>query len=336
MTDHAIATQRRTSAMERYLGAETRLWQHYGSVPRERFVDIARPRARLRVLEAGTGAPVLFLHGTVGPGSWPSLVAGMSGFRCLLLDRPGWGLSTPVEYPRGGYRPYVADLLAALLDSLDIDRVDVVGGSIGDLWALSLAEHHPDRVARVALLGGGPLAPAVPVPPFIRVVSSPIGAIIVRLPVSQDRVRSIVRDSGHGPSLDAGRIPDAFIAWRVANDTQTLAMRHERAMVRRVVDGSAYRPGILFDDDALRLIDAPVLHVFGTADKTGDAGIWQALTTTLPNGSLALIQGAGHMPWFDEPTRVAELVEGFLARSASDPAPLEAAYAGRSRSAGPM
>ncbi len=336
MTDHAIATQRRTSAIERYLAAETRLWQHYGLVPRERFVEIARPRARLRLLEAGAGSPVLFLHGTVGPGSWPSMVAGLPGFRCLVLDRPGWGLSTPVEYPSGGYRAYVADLLAALLDSLDIDRADVVGGSIGDLWALSLTEHHPDRVGRVALLGGGPLVPAVPVPPFIRIVTSPIGAIIVRLPVSPDRVRSILRDSGHGASLDAGRIPDAFIEWRVANDTATMSMRHERTMARRVVDGSAYRAGITFDVDALRAIEVPVLLVYGSTDGTGDAGIWQAFTTALPNGSLALIEGAGHMPWFDEPARVAALVSGFLARPAIESTQLESAYAGRSRSAGPM
>ena len=144
MTDQAIAVPRRTSAMERYLAAETRLWQHYGLLPGERFVEIARPRARLRVLEAdrerqccSSTAPSVRDRGR----RWSR---GMPGFRCLLLDRPGWGLSTPVDYPRGGYRQFVADLLAALLDSLDIDRVDVVGGSIGDVWALSLAEHHPD------------------------------------------------------------------------------------------------------------------------------------------------------------------------------------------------
>ncbi len=330
MTDHAIAAPRRTSAMERYLAAETRLWQHYGLAPQERFVEITRPGAQLRVLEAGSGPPVLFIHGTVGPGSWPSLVAGLPGFRSLMLDRPGWGLSTPVEFPRSGYRGFVADLLAALLDGLDIDRIDLVGGSVGDLWALSLAEHHPDRVGRVALLGAGPLAPAVPVPRFIRVVSSPIGAIIVRLPVSPNRVRSILRDGGHGPSLDAGRIPDVFVEWRVANDTQTVAMRHERAMVRRLVDGSAYRAGLLFDDDALRLIDAPVLFVYGTAAESGDADIWRAFTTSLPNGSLELIDGAGNMPWFDDPGRVAALVDGFLVRPAIEAmVPAESASAMR-------
>jgi hypothetical protein len=71
MTDHVIAAPRRTSSIERYLDAETRLWQHYGLAPRYRFVEIARPHARLRVLEVGSGPPVLFIHGTVGPGSWP-------------------------------------------------------------------------------------------------------------------------------------------------------------------------------------------------------------------------------------------------------------------------
>jgi len=305
-------------------------------VPRERFVEIARPRARLRVLEAGSGPSVLFIHGTVGPGSWPSLVAGMPGFRCLVLDRPGWGLSTPVEYPRGGYRAYVADLVARLLDALDLERVDVVGGSIGDLWAISLAEHHPERVGHVALLGGGPLAPAVAVPTFIRIVTSPIGAVIVRLPASADRGRSILRDNGHGPSLDAGRIPDAFIGWRVVSDTATRAMRHERAMARRVVDGRAYRPGITFTTEELEAIDTPVLMVYGTADATGDLDTWRVFTAALANGSLEVVEGAGHMPWFDEPERVAGLVEGFLARPARVSTPPESAYPGRSRSAGPM
>jgi pimeloyl-ACP methyl ester carboxylesterase len=325
MTDQAIATTRRTTAMERYLAAETRLWQHHGSTPRERFVELARPRARLRVLEAGSGPPVLFIHGTVGPGSWPSLVAGLPGFRCLVLDRPGWGLSTPVDYPRDGYRAYAGDLLARSLDALDLERVDIVGGSIGDLWALGLAEHHPERVGRVVLLGGGPLAPAVGIPPFIRVVTSPIGALIVRLPVNADRVRSILRDSGHGPSLDAGRIPDAFVEWRVANDTETTAMRHERAMARQVVDGRAYRAGITFGAAELAAIEAPVLLVYGTADQTGDADTWRAFTSALPNGSLEIIEGAGHMPWFDEPARVTRLVGGFLARPAIESIPAASA-----------
>ena len=110
----------------------------------------------------------------------------------------------------------------ALLDELDIDRVDVVGGSIGDVWALSLAEHHPDRVGRVVLLGGGPhRRRGAACRASSGLFASPIGALIVRLPLSADRLRSILRESGHGASLEDGRIPDEFIEWRLAlaNDT---------------------------------------------------------------------------------------------------------------------
>jgi pimeloyl-ACP methyl ester carboxylesterase len=312
MTDHAIAAPR-PPAMERYLDAETRLWQHHGMAPRNRFVEIARPRARLRVQEVGSGPPVLFIHGTVGPGSWPSLVARMPGFRSLVLDRPGWGLSTPLEYPRGRYRAYVADLAAGLLDGLDIEQVDVVGGSIGDVWALSLAEHHPDRVGRIVLLGGGPIVSEVRVPGVIRALASPIGALMVRLPMSADRLLSILRESGHSDSLEDGRIADEFFEWRMATATDTASMRHERDMVRGIVRGSGWRPGFMFEGVQLSRIEQPTLLIYGTADPTGSIGIWRRVTGALPQGELQLLEGAGHHPWFEDVQQVATRVNGFLA-----------------------
>ena len=86
----------------------------------------------------------------------------------------------------------------------------------------------------------------------------------------------------------------------------------------------------------LARIEEPTLLVYGTADPTGSVDIWRRVTDSLPDGELQVMEGAGHHPWFEDAQGVAERVQGFLARSAGDPAPLEAAYAGRSRSAGPM
>ena len=203
MTDHALTAPWRTSAIERYLDAEARLWQYYGLAPRTRFVEIGWPRrARLRVLEVGSGPPVLFIHGTIGPGSWPSLIAGMPEFRSLVLRSSGVGTqqSSPVEYPRGGY-PVPTSLTRWPGCSMDSTSTGSTWSavSIGDVWALSLAEHHPDRVGRVVLLGGTLLVADVPVPDFIRLIRSPIGALIVGLPMSSDPLRSILRQNGHLP-----------------------------------------------------------------------------------------------------------------------------------------
>jgi 2-hydroxy-6-oxonona-2,4-dienedioate hydrolase len=312
MTSAAIelpATDRRTA---RFLDTERALWAHYGLAPREIFVELDAPRCRLRVLEVGSGEPVLFVHGTVGPGSWASLVRELDGFRALVLDRPGWGLSTPLDFRGADYGRYAGELLCRALDALGLAQAHVVGGSIGDVWALRVAQRHPSRVGRVALLGAGPLVPEAGVPKIIRLIASPAGVVLVRLLNSPSRVRTMLRASGHGASLDAGLIPDVFVDWRASAARETDAMRHERAMVRAIVDGDSYRPGLTFDEDELGDIATPTLMVYGTDDHVGSADVWRRFTGLLPHAELEVVEDAGHMPWLDEPSRVAERLRRFL------------------------
>jgi pimeloyl-ACP methyl ester carboxylesterase len=243
MIDEATATYPAADERsQRYRQAERTLWAHHGLEPTERFIELDAPAVRLRVLEVGSGEPVLFIHGTGGPGSLPSLVSELSGFRCLMLDRPGWGLSSSIDYAQHDYKT-VADLLSRALDGLGVDQAHVIGASIGNNWALRLAQRQPSRVGRIVLLGGSPLVPEIQVPGFIRLLSSPIGAVIVRVPLKPKLVQGQLRQLGHGPSLDAGRIPDAFIECRLALHRETDSMRSERDMVRAAhASGHPKRP----------------------------------------------------------------------------------------------
>ena len=82
----------------RYRQAEERLWQSFGLRPTEQRVRLARIGVTVRVQEIGQGPPILFVHGgSICGTSWAPLVARLSGFRCLLLDRPGCGLSDPLD-----------------------------------------------------------------------------------------------------------------------------------------------------------------------------------------------------------------------------------------------
>jgi pimeloyl-ACP methyl ester carboxylesterase len=314
MASTAIATTPASTRTERYVEAERRLWQHYGLEPDERFLDLDAPAAGLRVLEVGSGEPVLFVHGTVGPGAWPSLIRELPGYRSIILERPGWGMSSAIDFSGPDYGALAAEVLRATLDALEIERAHVIGGSIGNVWALRLAERHPAKVGRIVLMGGGPIVAEAGVPGIIRLLASPAGALMVRLPDKPARVRSILRRSGHGPSLDGGRIPDEFIDWRLAVGRETDSMRHEREMVRAIVRGNSYRPGLIFEDAELAAVRQPTLHVYGTADPVGSVDVWKRVAGVLPSGELRLIEGAGHMPWFDDSTRVAEEVGHFLAR----------------------
>ncbi len=196
-------------------------------------------RRRLRVCacsRSGRASPILFVHGTVGPGAWASLISELRGYRAIVLERPGWGLSSAIDFAGQQYGTLVAEVLRGTLDALGLERAHVVAGSIGNVWALRLAARYPSRVGRIVLMGGGPIVSEVEVPGIIRLLASPAGALIARAFGKPARVRSILRQSGTARASPpaASRTSSSIGArpWAVRPFD-----RHEREMVRAIVTG---------------------------------------------------------------------------------------------------
>lgn len=102
--------------------------------------------------ERGTGEPVLLIMGITAPGSAWELHATFwqERFRCLLPDNRGVGLT---DKPAGPYSSaMMADDFAGLLDALGLERVRVVGCSMGSIIAQQLALRHPQRVRSLVLM----------------------------------------------------------------------------------------------------------------------------------------------------------------------------------------
>jgi 2-hydroxy-6-oxonona-2,4-dienedioate hydrolase len=300
--------------IERYRHAEAALWKHYGLEPAEHFIDLQSPVVRVRVQVVGSGTPILFIHGGVWPGAaFASLIGELSGFRCVVLDRPGCGLSSPLDYSKYPYKTLIAQLLTGVLDAVSIETTHVVGQEVGAAWALGLATAHPSRVDRLVLTGAAPLLHEQPVPTFLKVLASPIGALIVRLPQSSGQARSILRQDGHGASLEAGRIPDAYLDWHVGLMRETATMRNERALIRATLGRGKWRPEVTFEADELAQLQQPMLYVYGTNDPESTVDRVRHVVGLLPAAELHLIEGAGHLPWLDDPGQVGARVSGFLA-----------------------
>jgi pimeloyl-ACP methyl ester carboxylesterase len=266
------------------------------------------------VLDIGFGEPVLFVHGLLGPDAFAPLVRELRDFRCLVLDRPGWGLSTRVDYASSQYGLLVTELLKGVLIGLGVDRAHVVGASVGTLWALRLAAAHAERVDRVVLIGAGPLLDELSVPAWLRLMASPLGALMSRN-TSLETLRSILRQGGHAESLDDGRIPDELLAWRLAASRDTEAMRSERDMLRDSLISwptGRWRTGALFAAPELRAIQQHTLYLHSAADPAGPLDIARRVADLLPHGRLDAIPGQSHEPWLEDPGGVATRVTSFL------------------------
>ena len=154
-----------------------------GSAVRTRWAVDSRG-ARVHLVERGSqasGPPVVLLHGTTAcAGFFVPMLAELDGLHVVAADRPGQGLSDPIELPRAQFRESAVAWTDRLLDTLELRSTALVGHSGGALWALWYTLAHPDRVDRLVLFGP-PTIPGTRCPVPLRVVATPgIGALLAR------------------------------------------------------------------------------------------------------------------------------------------------------------
>jgi 2-hydroxy-6-oxonona-2,4-dienedioate hydrolase len=302
---------------QRYSAAERALWDDAHVDPLEHRVHLPRLDVDVRVLEVGEGPSVLFLHG--GPGAaapiWAYLAARLLDFRCLLLDRPGTGLSEahPLDGP-AAIRNEGEILVADVFDALGVDRGHLVGSSHGSYVALHSAATHPGRVDRTMHLGCPGFVEGMVLRGFDRVVLLPGAArVFGRLPANAKSMRSAMHRLGHRAADDDGKISQSFIEWGVALQRDTATMRNELAtMAGMGTFRRGFYPELTIDRGVLEQVASPTYVLWGDNDPYGDERIARQLVAALPDAQLEMLPSAGHLCWFDEVDRVADRIRSHL------------------------
>jgi pimeloyl-ACP methyl ester carboxylesterase len=117
------------------------------------FHRVKTRRCHMSYLQAGTGDPVICIHGLGGTkGSFlPTVAALADEYRVIAFDLPGFGDSDkPIAVPYDA--EYFADATAAFMDELGIEQAHLIGNSMGGRVALELGFEHHERVNKIALL----------------------------------------------------------------------------------------------------------------------------------------------------------------------------------------
>lgn len=303
-----------------YRAAERRLWDSVGLEPTERRVRLAHLDGEVRVQEIGEGPPVVLIHGASNGGaSWANLVEGLTAFRCIMVDRPGCGLSNPMPGDAGTADvdavKRAADLLLPdLLDALALPTAHVVGTSFGGFFALRAAAAVPDRVRRVVLYSWSMGVPMDHTPLVMRIAGIPgLDQVTGRLPVSRSSAKMMLRQIGLKGAIDSGKFDDTMLDWYVALLQHTPTLRNEiRSTPKVITPIKGLNQAMLFTDEELSRVSSPVHCFWGEDDPNGGAETAERFVDRLPNATLELVADAGHAPWIDEPERAIASTLAFL------------------------
>ncbi|EID10493.1 alpha/beta fold hydrolase [Mycolicibacterium phlei] len=254
-------------------------------------------------LEAGTGAPVLMLHGS-GPGvsalaNWQNNIPTLAQrFRVLAPDIVGFGATERPADIIYSLRTWT-DHVWAFLDAHEIDRVAVVGNSLGGRIALQMATDHPDRISRMVLMG----APGVGMVP-----TDGLKALRAYQP-SREAMRDLLRNYF---AVDPELITDELVETRYAASIADGAHETYRAMF---FDPKHAGSQLGITEDEVRAIATPTLLVHGREDKVVPLSVSITMLDLLPNADLHVFSRCGHWTQIERGAEFSALVSDFLSRN---------------------
>jgi len=305
--------------LDRYRAAERRVWERLDVAPVERRVRLPSG-GDVRVQEIGDGPPVLFFHGgSVAGTSWCDLAAQLSDVRCILIDRPGCGLSDPIVGGRlrmlADVQRYADRLLTDLLDALELERAAVAGTSYGGFFAMRGAAAAPERVEKLIEYSWSMGAPSESAPLTARLAAVPgMSALMARTPMTRRMVRGALRQFGLGRAIDSGAFDDVMLDWAYALLRYTDTMHNElRSSPQVITPIKGQNVDLLLSDDLLSRLTMPALFLWGEHDPNGGAAVAREFVPRLPDARLVLVQGAEHAPWIDDLETCVDHTQRFLA-----------------------
>lgn len=261
---------------------------------------------------AGSGPAILLIHG-IGDNSttWHTVHAKLAQqFTVIAVDLLGHGQSDKprADYSVAAYANGIRDLLSVL----DIERVTVIGHSLGGGVAWQLAYQFPDLVERLVLVGAGGVTKDVNV--LLRLASLPMGGgalALLRLPLILPALQAAGRVLGQAlGSTRLGRdLPDAL---RVLADLpEPKASAAFTRTLRAAVDWRGQMITML--DRCYLMESVPVQIIWGTEDVVLPVShAWMAYSA-VPGSRLEIFERSGHFPFHDDPDRFIDIVEHFIA-----------------------
>ena len=252
------------------------------------------------VESAGTGRPVVFVHGNSSSARvWRRVLTGAFGqrFRGLALDLPGHGHSAAAPSPDGYTIPGYAEVLTGFVTELGVEDAVIVGWSLGGHIAVEAAPNLP-AAAGFAVFGTPPVGSAAQFAeaflpnPAVNIGFTPS----VDVEAAQSYARSFLAPGSTVPA-------DEFVADILNTDGAARANLGASIPAGRFADETAIVAGLT----------RPIAVLHGDREQLVSLDYLRGLTIpTLWRGEVQVLPGSGHAPQVEDPERFAAVLAEFI------------------------
>lgn len=257
---------------------------------------VTRDDVTLFYLDEGQGNPVLLIHGhTLDHRVWDWTASGLleNGLRLIRPDLRGHGRSTR---PNSGYHwcDHAADM-SCVLDAAGLDRVAVVGYSLGGGVALEMALTMPERVNGLALL-----SPVLPDRPFEEAFFTNLRE--VAKVIRSDGVAAAMRGPWLESPLWSGCDLEPRVRQKLDDIVRDFPGAEYLATERDRVERDWIMPGRLGE------IEVPTLVMVGEHEMAGFRGFADEIAAGIPRAQLDVLPDLGHVHLLQAPELIAKRV----------------------------
>lgn len=268
---------------------------------------------RISYTEAGSGPTVLLLHGAVFAGNvfwWETQAALAPYCRTVAPDYPGWGAS---EKPAGPYgmEQYHA-FVKGFMDAMGLDKVVVIGHSMGGLVGSSFALLHPERVLSFAALAAPPAWASADLPwlfqPFQHAL---LGEVMMFFtPMLGPRHPLGVRRFYESLFHDVRTVPAHRLHLALEGCCEATAdPAHRLAFLNTVrTNRPHFSGGNGHMKELAKGLSVPVTLIAGKQDSLFPVEMITQSAREAPNVKLAVLDPCGHFPTWEQPDLVTELL----------------------------
>lgn len=244
---------------------------------------------RTRVLEAGTGTPLILLHGTGGHiEAYARNIPELSEhFRVICIDMLGHGYTDKPDYPYG--IDAYSDHLLAVIQAMNLDRLYLSGESLGGWVAAWFSAEHPEYVISQVLNTPGNVNSKPEVMEALK--NSTLKAV---LEANYENVKTRLE----WLMYDKSQVTDELIQCRYDIYTKPAYQRavHNIVYLQEVEPRKKY----IWDPSWCGKITVPTLLAWTDHDPTSSVEEAQPIRDMIPNSEFIVIENAGHWPQWEQ------------------------------------